>query len=210
MHCKLYVFIPKICCSTSVSYSQDRFCVESYLVCPISYSVLFQWRLKLCNVLTLLSPLHQSTDLWGHKWSCEPWGPALAPMRYWIGASVFSMWQNQLLGTFRLLCLRAFYSMNALTCFDKHTVLIKASEFCFYSLMKALLVHHGSFHLYYKSEMNQCRPSFIATYIYVYTYIDTCTHTYMSWACACVYGLLCGKLSKYKAREPMPLLLLLF
>lgn len=129
MFCNLYLFVPFICCPTSVSCPQDHFCIHSYLVCPSSYSVLFQWKLSSTECWPFLSPLHQSTDLWGHKWSCELWGPALAQIFHWFGASMFSMQQNWLLGALRLLCLRAFYSMNTPVSFSKDTILMKVSIF---------------------------------------------------------------------------------
>lgn len=107
----------------------------------------------------------------------------------------------------------SIYSMNALIRFGKDTVLIKVSEFCFYSLMKAFLSESWIFPPLIQSEMHECRPSFITTYIHLYIYIYTHVHTliYMcAWACACVCGLLSGKISKCNASEPMPPLLLLF
>lgn len=41
---KLFASTPNIFCP--VSYSEDCFCIQSYLVCPISYAVLSLWRLS--------------------------------------------------------------------------------------------------------------------------------------------------------------------
>lgn len=161
-------------------------------------------------MLTLLSPLHQSADLWGHKWSCEPLGPALAQMCYWTGASVFSMWQNELLGSFRLLRLRAFYSMNTLIRFDKDTVLTKPSDFCFYPLMKAFISTSWIFRPLIQIRDERMRAFFYnCIYMYICISIYMYTHIYIQ-VRVCVYVLLCGKLSKYKATEPMPPFLFLF
>lgn len=99
-------------------------------------------------------------------------------MCYWTGTSVFSMWQNQLLGSFGLLRLRAFYSMNTLTCFGKDIVLIKASDFCFYSLMKPFTSTPWIF-LHLAQIRDEQMQAFLNSCIHICIYMYTYTHTYI-------------------------------
>lgn len=94
--------------------------------------------------------------------------------------------------------------------FDKDTMLIKPSDFCFYPLMRAFISTSWIFPplIQIRDERIQaffynCIYMYICINIYMYTHIYIQVHV-------CVYVLLCGKLSKYKASEPMPPFLFLF
>lgn len=136
--------------------SPHHSCIQSYLVCPVCYSVLFQWE---PNPVTLWP----SCPHFIRALPCEHTsGPASPRVQHWFkcvtGLEPMCLaWDTiDFLRHLDFYVEEHFYSVTALICFDKDTVLIKLSQLCFYSLMKAFIS--------------------------------------ISWACPCVYRLLCGNL----------------
>lgn len=137
VHCKL--FTPKICSPTTASCSPHHFCTQSYLVCPVFCSVPFQWKLSSAR-------LRPSCPHFIRALTCEDtsgpgsfevqhwlkWVPGLQPMCLACDTINFLRLLDWYVG-------EHFYSVTALVCFDKDIELIKLSEFCFYSLMKAFI-----------------------------------------------------------------------
>lgn len=103
MHCKL--FTPKICCPSTASCWLHHFCIQSYLVCPVSYSVPFQWNLSTATP-------EPSCPHFIRALTCEDTsGPVSPGVQHWLKCvtgleSVCLAWDNQLFETFRLLCWR--------------------------------------------------------------------------------------------------------
>lgn len=137
IHCKL--FTPKICCPSTASCSPHHFCFQSYLVCPVCYSVLFQWKLSFATPWP-------SCPHFIRALTCEDTsGPVSLGVQHWLKCitglePVCLAWDTvnflRLSGSY---VGKHFYTVTALICFDKDTVLIKLSELCFCSLMKAFI-----------------------------------------------------------------------
>lgn len=145
--------------------------------------MVLQWRLCSTACWPLLSLLHWSTDLWGHKRSYKLWDPVPAQILQLEPACLVCN-RIDFFGTWRLLCLRVIHSANAPVSLHKDTILMKVSEFPFYSLIKVCL---GSSYLWNKLEMNKCRTFFIQIDINIYIlrerdlYTCTCVHSLHVW-----------------------------
>lgn len=125
--CKL--FTPKI-----TSCSPHPFCIQSYLVCPVSYSVLFQWKLSSASPWPSCPHFRART--------CEDTsGPASLGVQHCLKYVPVCL-ASDTINFLRLLDSSVgehFYSVTAVIRFHKDAVLIKLSEICFCSLMKAFI-----------------------------------------------------------------------